>query len=80
MKNDKNPAHFRECIAVGDVVVIVRKKDRPYLLETEGVVSKILTSKAYHSRGIKVQLTNRLIGRVLKCKIKKQGFDVEPNP
>ena len=46
MKNDKNPAHFRECIAVGDVVVIVRKKDRPYLLETEGEVAKILTSKA----------------------------------
>ena len=80
MKNDKNPAHFRECITVGDAVIIVRKKDRPYLFETEGVVAKILTSKAYHSRGIKVQLTNRLIGRVLKCKIKKQGFDVEPNP
>ncbi len=80
MKNDKNPAHFRSCIAVGDHVIIVRKKDRPFLLQTEGEVAKILTSKPYHSRGIKVQLTNRLIGRVLKCDAKKEGFGHEPNP
>ena len=33
---------------------------------TKGEVSRILTKKRYHSRGIKVQLTTGEIGRVQK--------------
>jgi len=63
---DTDPAHFRINIRVGSVVDVIRKKDRPFGTRTRGEVKLLLTGKPYHSRGIKVQLTNRLIGRVVE--------------
>lgn len=51
----------------GQEVYIVLKKDQQSGKLTSGFVGEILTSSYYHPRGIKVRLTNGLVGRV-------QGF------
>jgi len=45
-------------------VEIVLKKDQRSGKRTVGVVKDILTSSAFHSRGIKVRLEDGQIGRV----------------
>lgn len=60
----KNKAHYRENIKLGMEVDIVLKKDQKTGKRTRGFVQWILTSAAYHSRGIKVQLRDRRVGRV----------------
>lgn len=45
-------------------VAIVLKKDQRSGKLTEGIVKDILTSAPYHSRGIKVRLTDGQVGRV----------------
>lgn len=59
-----NKAHYRENIRLGMEVAIVLKKDQKTGKRTFGKVQWILTSAPYHSRGIKVQLVNRQVGRV----------------
>ncbi|MBL0048000.1 MAG: YwbE family protein [Bacteroidetes bacterium] len=59
-----NKAHYRENIRLGMEVAIVLKKDQKTGKRTLGKVQWILTSAPYHSRGIKVQLVNRQVGRV----------------
>ncbi len=59
-----NPAHYRENIRLGMLVDVVLKKDQKTGKRTRGNVQWILTSAAFHSRGIKVQLSNRQVGRV----------------
>ena len=54
----------REQIKVGSRVKLVQKKDYESGVVTDGVVSQILTSKPNHPRGIKVRLTNGVVGRV----------------
>lgn len=46
------------------LVNIILKKDQRTGTLTEGIVKNILTSAPYHSRGIKVRLTDGQIGRV----------------
>jgi uncharacterized repeat protein (TIGR03833 family) len=55
---------YRKNIRPGVRVEIVQKKDQRSGRRTTGVVKDILTSSAYHSRGIKVRLVNGQIGRV----------------
>lgn len=51
-------------IKPGILVNIILKKDQRSGDLTEGIVKDILTSAPYHSRGIKVRLTDGQIGRV----------------
>jgi uncharacterized repeat protein (TIGR03833 family) len=57
-------ACHRSNIALGLEVDIVTKRDQRFMRLTRGRVRWILTSKPYHSRGIKVMLENREVGRV----------------
>jgi uncharacterized repeat protein (TIGR03833 family) len=54
----------RKSIQPGARVEIVLKKDQRSGKRTVGVVKDILTSSAFHSRGIKVRLEDGQIGRV----------------
>jgi uncharacterized repeat protein (TIGR03833 family) len=57
---------IRSQIKPGQKVAIVLKKDQRSGLLTEGIVDKILTNSPNHPHGIKVKLTNGLVGRVKK--------------
>lgn len=63
-KNDLNPAHHRHNIQLHMPVEVVLKKDQKTGNLTRGYVRWILTSAPYHSRGIKVMIENRQVGRV----------------
>lgn len=54
----------RSNIKQGMVVDITLKKDQGTDKLTRGTVMRILTNKPYHSRGIKVMLTDGQVGRV----------------
>lgn len=54
----------RKDIYPGLEVAIILKKDQRSGHLTEGIVRDILTSSAFHSRGIKVRLEDGQIGRV----------------
>lgn len=54
----------RKDIRLGQRVEIILKKDQRSGKRTIGIVQDILTSAAYHSRGIKVRLEDGQIGRV----------------
>ena len=54
----------RDDIRQGVRVEIVLKKDQRSGKRTIGVVRDVLTSAAYHSRGIKVRLEDGQVGRV----------------
>ncbi|WP_214069990.1 YwbE family protein [Mucilaginibacter sp. dw_454] len=54
----------RKDIYPGLEVDIILKKDQRTGTLTRGIVDKLLTSAAYHSRGIKVRLDDGQIGRV----------------
>ena len=45
-------------------VAIILKKDQRSGKRTYGIVKDLLTSAAYHSRGIKVRLEDGQVGRV----------------
>lgn len=55
---------YRKDIHPGLEVGIILKKDQRSGKITYGVVKDILTSAAYHSRGIKVRLEDGQVGRV----------------
>ena len=55
---------YRSNIRPGMVVDITLKKDQGTDRLTRGTVQHILTNKPYHSRGIKVMLTDGQVGRV----------------
>lgn len=59
-----NPGQHRANIKLGMTVDVVLKKDQRTGKRTRGVVRWILTSAPYHSRGIKVMLDTRQVGRV----------------
>lgn len=54
----------RSDIYPGLEVDIVLKKDQRSGTLTRGIVKNLLTSAAYHSRGIKVRLEDGQVGRV----------------
>ncbi|MBP3943818.1 YwbE family protein [Sphingobacteriaceae bacterium WQ 2009] len=54
----------RANIKPGMLVAIILKKDQRSGALTEGIVKDLLTSAPYHSRGIKVRLTDGSVGRV----------------
>nr|WP_294796454.1 YwbE family protein [uncultured Mucilaginibacter sp.] len=54
----------RSDIYPGLEVDIILKKDQRSGKLTRGIVEKLLTSSAYHSRGIKVRLEDGQVGRV----------------
>jgi len=54
----------RKDIRPGLRVEIILKKDQRSGKRTIGIVQNILTSAAYHSRGIKVRLDDGQVGRV----------------
>lgn len=58
-----NGQHRKE-IHTGARVEIILKSDQRTGKCTAGIVKEILTSAAYHSRGIKVRLESGHIGRV----------------
>ena len=54
----------RSEIKPGTRVQVVQKKDQRSGKLTEGIVKNILTKSATHPHGIKVRLTNGIVGRV----------------
>ena len=60
----KLPNMFRANIKLGMDVNVVLKKDQRTGILTRGKVQWILTSADFHSRGIKVTLQSRQVGRV----------------
>jgi uncharacterized repeat protein (TIGR03833 family) len=56
----------RSDIYPGLEVDIILKKDQRSGKRTRGFVKDLLTSSAYHSRGIKVRLEDGQIGRVVE--------------
>jgi uncharacterized repeat protein (TIGR03833 family) len=57
---------LRSNIQAGKKVLIVLKEDQRTGKTTEGIVMDILTNSSSHPHGIKVRLTNGLVGRVVK--------------
>lgn len=58
------PNMYRANIQLGMEVDVVLKKDQRTGKRTRGKVQWILTGKPFHSRGIKVMLDTRQVGRV----------------
>lgn len=56
----------RKDIYPGLEVDIILKKDQRSGTRTNGIVQALLTSSAFHSRGIKVRLEDGQIGRVVE--------------
>ncbi len=56
----------RSDIYPGLEVDIILKKDQRSGKRTRGIVKDLLTSSAYHSRGIKVRLEDGQVGRVIE--------------
>ncbi len=55
----------RNSIYPGLEVEIILKKDQRSETRTRGIVKDLLTSSAFHSRGIKVRLEDGQVGRVI---------------
>lgn len=64
LRDSHRPNMFRSNIQLGLEVDIVLKKDQRTGKRTRGKVQWILTSASFHSRGIKVMLDSRQVGRV----------------
>jgi len=60
---------YRKDVYPGLEVAIIQKKDQRSGKLTYGVVKDILTSAAYHSRGIKVRLQDGQVGRVAETDV-----------
>jgi uncharacterized repeat protein (TIGR03833 family) len=56
----------RKDIYPGLEVEIILKKDQRSGNRTRGIVQALLTSSAFHTRGIKVRLEDGQIGRVIE--------------
>jgi uncharacterized repeat protein (TIGR03833 family) len=61
----------RKDIRPGLRVEIILKQDQRSCKRTVGIVQDILTSSAYHSRGIKVRLDTGQVGRVQAILLEK---------
>ena len=56
----------RKDVYPGLEVDIILKKDQRNGRRTRGIVKDLLTSSAFHSRGIKVRLEDGQVGRVIE--------------
>lgn len=65
----KMNGQYRKDIYPGLEVAIILKKDQRSGKLTYGIVKDILTSAAYHSRGIKVRLEDGQVGRVAETDV-----------
>jgi len=54
----------RENIKVGSIVNVIQKHHQQSGELTEGEVQRLLTKSPVHHHGIKVRLTNGIVGRV----------------
>ena len=54
----------RENISIGARVLVIQKQHQRSGQTTEGIVERLLTSSAVHTRGIKVRLQGGVVGRV----------------
>ena len=61
----------RKDVFPGLEVGVILKKDQRTGTVTYGFVERLLTSSAFHSRGIKVRLADGQVGRV--CEIVEEG-------
>ncbi|RFM32902.1 MULTISPECIES: YwbE family protein [Chitinophaga] len=68
----KSEGQYRKDIYPGLEVGIILKKDQRSGKITYGIVQDLLTSAAFHSRGIKVRLEDGQVGRV-------QVLDTDPD-
>jgi uncharacterized repeat protein (TIGR03833 family) len=66
---------YRKDIYPGQEVAIILKKDQRNGKLTYGLVKDLLTSAAYHSRGIKVRLQDGQIGRVVQTDVGDPGAE-----
>ena len=66
MRIDKMSGKNRADIKAGTLVQVVQKQDQRTGKLTEGIVKDILTKSSTHPHGIKVRLTNGVVGRVKK--------------
>ena len=57
---------YRKNIYPGLEVAVILKKDQRSGRRTYGIVKDLLTSAAFHSRGIKVRLEDGQVGRVIE--------------
>ena len=55
---------IRKNVPAGTHVMVVKKEHQLTGQLTEGIVKDILTNSAVHHRGIKVRLTDGVVGRV----------------
>jgi uncharacterized repeat protein (TIGR03833 family) len=54
----------RSDVKLGARVLIIQKQDQRSGKTTEGIVANLLTNSPNHPHGIKVRLTNGIVGRV----------------
>jgi uncharacterized repeat protein (TIGR03833 family) len=64
LENNAMDGRDRSNLVPGREVFIVLKQDQKTGKLTRGIVQDILTSSAFHPRGIKVRLTDGKVGRV----------------
>jgi uncharacterized repeat protein (TIGR03833 family) len=64
LENDAMDGRNRSNLAPGREVFIELNQDQKTGKLTRGIVQDILTSSAFHPRGIKVRLTDGQVGRV----------------
>ena len=64
MSGNYNQVPIRNQIKIGSKVKVIEKVNYESGAVTVGEVAQILTSKPNHPRGIKVRLTNGIVGRV----------------
>lgn len=64
MSTDNPNPPKRSAIKVGSKVWVIEKEHYGTNNYTQGIVAAILTSKEDHPRGVKVRLTDGVIGRV----------------
>src|SRR6185295_6259572 len=67
--NKKMNGQYRKDIHPGLEVAIILKKDQRNGKLTYGKVKDLLTSAAFHSRGIKVRLEDGQVGRVAETDV-----------
>lgn len=69
---------FRDKLRLGLCVDVITKRDQRTGKLTRGTIRWILTNKDYHSRGIKVMLSDRTVGRVQAIVEKNENDNHEP--
>ncbi|RJQ28354.1 YwbE family protein [Candidatus Parcubacteria bacterium] len=64
VKSDNRKPPERSEIVPGTAVWVIQKKDYGTNNYVQGIVQEVLSSTSFHPRGIKVRLTDGVVGRV----------------